>query len=76
MIKTDSGDIYYAGDERYGQMTLVEEQDTDFIKAGIDPIFKRIKMPHKVKFIACGGDHIFAVTTDEKVYGWGRNDAA
>jgi E3 ubiquitin-protein ligase HERC4 len=26
--------------------------------------------------IACGGDHIFAVTRDDMVYGWGRNDSA
>ena len=26
--------------------------------------------------IACGGDHIFAVTRDERVFGWGRNDSA
>ena len=34
-------------------------------------------LPHKiVKEIAAGGDHIFAITFDDKVYGWGRNDSA
>ena len=34
-------------------------------------------MPHKiVKEIAAGGDHIFAITADDRVYGWGRNDSA
>ena len=33
-------------------------------------------MPNRVKSIACGGDHIFAICVDEKVYAWGRNDSA
>jgi alpha-tubulin suppressor-like RCC1 family protein len=24
--------------------------------------------------IACGGDHMFAVLSNDKVFGWGRND--
>ena len=32
-------------------------------------------MKREVKSIACGGEHVFAVTRSEQVFGWGRNDS-
>lgn len=29
---------------------------------------------NKITYIACGGDHAFAQSTLDEVYGWGRND--
>jgi alpha-tubulin suppressor-like RCC1 family protein len=28
----------------------------------------------RVKFIACGGEHIFAITRNNETYSWGRNE--
>jgi alpha-tubulin suppressor-like RCC1 family protein len=28
----------------------------------------------KIEYIACGGEHLFAKTTLDELYGWGRND--
>ena len=78
MVLTDKGEIYYTGDNRYGQLPFEEEKNQEYIKGSEDTqIFKQILLPSKlVKDIACGGDHIFAVTAEDKVYGWGRNDSA
>lgn len=37
--------------------------------------FFSMSAQYKVKQIACGGEHAFAVTRNEQVYGWGRNDS-
>ena len=76
MVLTDKGEIHYAGDKRYGQIPIEgEEEKKDISKANEDPsIFSQIKLQKPVKDIACGGDHIFAVTIYERVYGWGKND--
>lgn len=78
MVLTDKGEIYYAGDDRYGQNTLEEEKGAEFVAKQDDSIFKQIQLDlnQSVKMIACGGDHIFAVTRHDTVYGWGRNDSA
>ena len=28
----------------------------------------------RVQFIACGGEHIFAITRNNEIYSWGRNE--
>ena len=28
----------------------------------------------RVQFIACGGEHIFAITLNNEIYSWGRNE--
>lgn len=76
MVLTDKGEVFYAGDSRYGQLPVEEEKNNDVMKSN-DDVFKQINLPNRiVKDISCGGDHIFAVTADDKVYGWGRNDSA
>ena len=34
----------------------------------------RFPTQDKIEYIACGGEHLFARTTLDEVYGWGRND--
>ena len=76
MVLTDKGEIFYTGDNRYGQLPIEEEKNNEYYKGG-DEIFKQIDLSKKiVKDISCGGDHIFAVTADDKVWAWGRNDSA
>ena len=76
MVLTDKGEIYYTGDSRYGQLPVEEDKNNDLMK-GSDEVFRQISLPGRVvKDIFCGGDHIFGVTMDDKVYGWGRNDSA
>jgi len=28
----------------------------------------------RVQFVACGGEHIFAITRNNEIYSWGRNE--
>lgn len=28
----------------------------------------------RIKFIACGGEHLFAISRINEVFGWGRNN--
>lgn len=76
LVLTDKGEVYYTGDTRYGQLPVEEEKNIENVKMG-EEIFKQIHIFKKsVKNISAGGDHIFAVTVDDKVWAWGRNDSA
>ena len=78
VVLTDKGEVFYAGDTRYGQIPIEEEKNADAVKGNEDAqVFTKILLPSlRVKSISCGGDHLFAIMTDDKVYGWGRNDSA
>ena len=47
-------------------------------KDDIDRSISLISFPgdsnKKITFIACGGEHIFAISRNNELYGWGRND--
>lgn len=79
MILTDQGEIYYSGDKRYGQLPMAdEEKKKDGVKLESEEtqLFKQIHLAKPVKDIACGGDHVLALTTHDRVYAWGRNDSS
>lgn len=38
------------------------------------PTLVQFKNPTKIKYISCGGFHMFAQTSLDEVYGWGRAD--
>lgn len=76
---TDKGEVHYAGDKRYGQVPISDEEEKLEVSTKANetkPIFTQIKLIQPVKDIACGGDHIFAVTIHDRVFGWGKNDHA
>ncbi len=33
-----------------------------------------IDVKKRVQFVACGGEHIFAITRNNEIYSWGRNE--
>ena len=76
MVLTDKGDIFYVGDTRYGQMPAEDENQEKSLALDDQMLFKQIRLPYKVSKIACGGDHMFVITDQDKVYGWGRNASA
>lgn len=77
LVLTDKGDVYYCGDNRYQQLPHSEEHNTNELQKGHEEnVFKQINFKFRVKMIACGGDHLFAVTAEDKVFAWGRNDCA
>jgi len=79
MVLTDNGEVYYCGDSRYGQIPIEEANELEeFKEVEETQLFKLISMPCRkmVTKIAAGGDHMFAITNEERVYGWGRNSSA
>jgi hypothetical protein len=65
---TDKGDVFTWGDNTYGQIGRYEINGAQNIPFKIDKI-----LIGKAKAIACGGNHSFVLTENEKVFSWGLN---
>lgn len=83
MALTNGGEVYVIGGDTYGQLGRGKHQKQ---KKGQQKQFdeeeRHISLIHfsgetqvKINFIACGGEHLFAITNiTNELYGWGRND--
>lgn len=62
-MKRNKRDFYNQGDKKHNDLT----ESINLIKfPGGSTV--------RVQFIACGGEHIFAITRSNELYGWGRNE--
>lgn len=82
VVLANSGEIFIAGSNSYGQLGFKEGKNLPSKPENKDSFlnfFHRIDFfsleNRKVRTISCGGEHIFAVTRNEIVFGWGRNDS-
>lgn len=61
--KRNKRDFYNLGDKKHNDLSET---------------INLIKFPGgslvRVQFVACGGEHIFAITRNNELYGWGRNE--
>ena len=84
---TDWGDVYVAGDNSYGQhaseevkiqaptlSTVNVQEEQTYNLANISVIDFPFKSKDQITYIACGGSHMFAKSSLDQIYGWGRND--
>ncbi|XP_053673272.1 probable E3 ubiquitin-protein ligase HERC4 [Anopheles nili] len=68
LVLTNSGELYAWGSNSYGQL-------------GIGTISEKVTVPTLIQslagipiaFIACGGNHSFAVSKSGAIFGWGKN---
>jgi hypothetical protein len=65
---TVDGDVYSWGDNTYGQVGNGTFEKVQTIPSKIDSFNNK-----KIKAIACGGNHSFALTESNEVYSWGNN---
>jgi alpha-tubulin suppressor-like RCC1 family protein len=68
---TNAGEIYVIGSNTYGQLCKKEKTISEISLINFPgENFKRIDM------ISCGSEHIMAVTKNNEVFSWGRNDSS
>mmetsp|Transcript_16958 Transcript_16958/g.30487 ORF Transcript_16958/g.30487 Transcript_16958/m.30487 type:complete len:1881 (+) Transcript_16958:2021-7663(+) len=75
---TKDGQMYATGSGVYGMLGITSADGSDEMMASVD---KFIPIPRlsgnsktRVIDIACGNFHVLAITQDNKLIGWGRND--
>lgn len=89
MSLTSFGEVYILGDNTFGQHAkekdeLTKKSGAELAKikaSGIEQFTSYAKPSliafptiDKIEYIACGGEHLFAKTSLDEIYGWGRND--
>jgi hypothetical protein len=71
-IITDQGQVYGWGDNSWGQLGIGET----YVIKDVDKYFKPILVNFKgkdIKIISCGNHHNLALSSDNIIYGWGKN---
>lgn len=85
---TSTGDVYVLGDNSYGQHGVEElpakvgqtAAAEERKRQGFGPgaVISLIRFPFqtqdRIEYIACNGEHLFAKSALDEIYGWGRND--
>ena len=80
---TSTGDVYVLGDNSYGQHGKEETpakagqgggREGFGSSATISLIRFRCQAQDRIEYIACNGEHMFAKSALDEIYGWGRND--
>jgi alpha-tubulin suppressor-like RCC1 family protein len=82
---TSTGEVYVLGDNSYGQHGKEEapakvgqgaapEGNLQGSSATISQIHFPCQAQVRIEFIACNGEHLFAKSALDEIYGWGRND--
>uniref|UniRef100_A0A6P6XYM8 Ultraviolet-B receptor UVR8-like n=1 Tax=Dermatophagoides pteronyssinus TaxID=6956 RepID=A0A6P6XYM8_DERPT len=65
LLLRQDGTVFALGDNRYGQLTGNSDSSYDtVVNTGLN----------NVKIIACGSEHILALTNTNEIYSWGRNE--
>ena len=83
-VLTSTGSIFGTGSNVYGELGLNEDSDIDdeeeikddkpFSRGFVEiPFFLSRKI--QIVEIASGDEHVFARSSQDKLYGWGRNDS-
>ena len=75
VIRTDEGDIYTAGSNRYGELGN-NNISSNKVKEQKNTVFEKINLTDSVWKVGVGYSHVVAIcksNNSRKVYGWGNN---
>jgi RCC1 and BTB domain-containing protein len=65
VLVTKNGEVYSCGSFLHGKLGLPSQGVINVSR------FVKVKMPVRVKQVACGDYHTLSLTEDGKVYAWG-----